>query len=278
MKLCNHIRFDLTYGLFRREMWAKYIIWLGFFALASFDFAGELVSIETIQYTYGDYLLRIFGGMREYVPAPGEPFEIPYLWLINHVGILYFTLHYMHDDLEGVGWQMILRSGNRTGWWLSKCVWNAAAVVVLYLIAWGTVSLLAGLNHAVWSFEISPFMAEIMAPGPCQLISASWQVALEITILPLLATLAVSQVQMLLCLIVRPAVSYVVSIVLFLSSAYKLSPLLPGNYAMALRSDKIISNGVSQMTGIEIHLFLILASVVLGNLLFQKYNILNKED
>ncbi len=278
MKLCNHIRFDLTYGLFRREMWGKYIIWLGFFALASLDFAGELVSIEATQYTYGDYLLRIFGGMREYVPAPGEPFEIPYLWLINHVGILYFTLHYMHDDLEGTGWQMILRSGNRTGWWLSKCVWNAAVVVVLYLIAWGTVFLLAGLNHAVWSFGISPFMAEIMAPGPCQLISASWQVTLEITILPLLATLAVSQVQMLLCLMLRPAVSYVVSIVLFLSSAYKLSPFLPGNYAMALRSDKIISNGVSQMTGIEIHLFLILASVVLGNLLFQKYNILNKED
>lgn len=278
MKLCNHIRFDLTYGLFKREMWVKYIIWLGFFALASFDFAGKLVSIEAAQYTYGDYLLRIFGGMREYVPAPGEPFEIPYLWLINHIGILYFTLHYMHDDLEGVGWQMILRSGSRTGWWLSKCVWNAAVVVVLYLIAWGTVFLLAGLNHAVWSFEISTFMAEIMAPGPCQFISASWQVTFEITILPLLATLAVSQVQMLLCLIVRPAVSYVISVVLFLSSAYKLSPFLIGNYAMALRSDKIISNGVSGMAGIGIYLFLILASVVLGNVLFQKYNILNEED
>lgn len=278
MKLCSHIRFDLTYGLFRREMWPKYIIWLGFFALVCFDFAGELASIEATQYTYGDYLLRIFGGMGEYVPTLGEPFEIPYLWLINHIGILYFTLHYMHDDLKGIGHQMILRSGSRTGWWLSKCIWNTAVVILLYLIAWGTVFLMAELNHTVRSFEISPFMAIIMVPGPGQLTSASWQMTLEITILPLLATLAVSHIQMLLCLVVRPAVSYVISIVLFLSSAYKLSSFMLGNYAMALRSNKIISNGVSGKMGVVIYLFLILASIVLGNALFQKYSILNKED
>lgn len=278
MKLYKHIRFDLTYGLFRREMWPKYIIWLGFFTLVSFNFAGELASMEATQYTYGDYLLRIFGGMREYVPTQGDPFDIPYLWLINHIGILYFTLHYMHDDLEGIGCQMILRSGSRTEWWLSKCIWNTAAVVLLYTIAWGTIFLLAASNHAILTFEISPFMEVIMVPGPCQLAQASWQLTLEITILPLLATLAMSQVQMLLCLVVRPAISYVTSLVIFLSSAYKLSPFLPGNYAIALRSDKIISNGVSGTVGIGIYLFLILASVVMGSVLFHGYNILSKED
>lgn len=278
MRLCSHIKFDLTNGLFKRGMWIRYIIWFSFFVLASLEFTGSLASLELSQYTYGDYLLSIFGGMREYIPVPGEPFQIPYLWLINHIGILYFTLHYMHDDLEGFGQQMILRSGSRTAWWLSKCIWNTAVVVLLYFIAWGTVFLLASANHAALSFEISPFMAEIMVFGSYQIPGADWPVALEITFLPLLVTLAVSQVQMLLCLVVRPTISYVISIILFIASAYYLSPVLLGNYAMALRSDKIVSNGVSRALGIRICLILILVSIVLGVILFQKYNILSKED
>lgn len=278
MKLCSHIKFDLTNGLFKRGMWMRYIIWFSFFALTSLEFTGSLASLEQSRYTYGDYLLSIFGGMQEYIPTPGEPFQIPYLWLINHIGILYFTLHYMHDDLEGFGQQMILLSGSRTAWWLSKCIWNTAVVVLLYFIAWGTIFLFASANHAVWSFEISPFMAEIMVIGPYQIPGADWPIVLEITLLPLLVTLAVSQVQMLLCLVVRPTISYVVSIVLLISSAYCLTPFLLGNYAMALRCDKIISNGVSGTMGIGVCLILILVSMVLGIVLFQKYNILNKED
>lgn len=278
MRLCSHIKFDLTNGLFKRGMWVQYIIWFSMFALFSLEFSGKLRSLELSQYTYGDYLLYIFGGVREYIPTPGEPFQIPYLWLINHIGILYFTLHYMHDDLKGLGQQMILRSGSRTVWWLSKCIWNTAVVGLLYFIAWGTVFLLASASHTVWSFNISPFMAEIMVIGPHQIPRIDWPVALEITFLPLLITLAVSQVQMLLCLVLQPAISYVISIVLFISSAYYLSPFLLGNYTMALRSNKMVSNGVSGTLGIGICLILILVSIVLGITLFQKYNILSKED
>ena len=86
------------------------------------------------------------------------------------------------------------------------------------------------------------------------------------------------QLQMLLCLVVRPIISYVVSIVLFIASVYYLSPSLLGNYAMALRSNKIVSNGVSQMAGVGICFILILAGIVLGSMIFTKYNILGKED
>lgn len=278
MRLCSHIKFDLTHGLFKHGMWRQYVLWFSFFVLASLEFTGRLTSLKISQYTYGDYLLYIFGGMREYIPTPGTPFQIPYLWLINHIGILYFTLHYMHDDLEGFGQQMILRSGSRTAWWLSKCIWNTAVVVLLYSIAWGAVFLFARANHAIWSFEISPFMAEIMVFGSNQITGTNWPMTLEITFLPLLVTLTMSQVQMLLCLVVRPTISYVISIVLCIASAYYLSPFLLGNYSMALRSDKIVSNGVSWPPGIGISLFLILASIVLGIILFQKYNILGKED
>lgn len=278
MKLFSHIRFDLTIGLWRRGMWVKYLLWSGLFTLASWEFSGKTTSLEISQCTYGDYLLYIFGGMREYIPAPGEPFQIPFLWLINHIGILYFTLHYMHDDLEGFGQQMILRSGSRPGWWHSKCIWNVVAVLAFYLIAWGTIFLWASFQGALWSMKISPFMPDLMVAGPRQIFEFTWEVALEITLLPLLVTMSMSLVQMLLCLVIRPTFSYILSVIVMISSAYYLSPALLGNYAMALRSDKVVTNGVPLTLGIVYSLVLIVLSVVLGSFIFHKTNILSKEE
>ena len=83
--------------------------------------------------TWGDYLLCLFGGME----PPRGLFQAPFLWLLLHLGILFFTLPYLRGDLGGLGQQLLLRAGNRTAWWLSKCLWNAAAVVLFYLIALG---------------------------------------------------------------------------------------------------------------------------------------------
>lgn len=259
-------------------MWIKYLLWCGLLALATLEFSGRVTSLKITQCTYGDYLLYIFGGMREYIPIPGEPFQIPHLWLINHVGILYFTLHYMHDDLNGLGQQMILRSGSRSVWWISKCIWNGVVVSLFYLIAWGTVLLSASLHGAFWSMEISSFIPELLEVGPNQIWDTEWRVTLEITLLPLLVTLSMSLLQMLLCLVIRPTFSYILSVVVMIASAYYLSPALLGNYAMALRSDKVITNGVPLETGIAYTLVLMTLSVFLGILVFQKTNILNKDE
>ena len=101
---------------------------------------------------------------------------------------------------------------------------------------------------------------------------------MEITLLPLLVTMSMSLVQMLLCLVIRPTFSYILSVIVMISSAYYLSPALLGNYAMALRSDKVVTNGVPLTLGIVYSLVLIVLSVVLGSFIFQKTNILSKEE
>lgn len=278
MKLCNHIKFDLITGLWKRGMWIKYLFWLAFFVLACWEFSGKLSSLEITYCTYGDYFLYIFGGMKEYIPIPGEPFQVPYLWLINHIGVLYFTLHYMHDDLEGFGQQVIVRSDGRRAWWLSKCVWNVTVVMIFYILAWGTMFLCASCHGAAPNLDISPFMPELMVVGPEMIVDTGWRAALEITIMPLLVTMAMSLFQMLLCLLIRPTFSYIISVVLFISSAYYLSPYLFGNYSMALRSDGIISNGVALADGICLYFIVMVLSIVLGIIIFQKINILSKEE
>ncbi len=277
MRFFRHIRFDLTSGLLGRKMCVCYLLWILFMMIACAEFSGQLLSFEITEATFGDYFLYIFGGMKEYIPTPGEPFKIPYLWLLVHLGILYFTLHYMYDDLHGFGQQLILRSKSRITWWVSKCIWNVVAVVVFYVLAWSTIALWAQLHHAAHNFQISSFLFEWMLPE-MQEKNTSESLVWEITWMPLMVTIAASMFQMFLSFFLNPMLCYIISIVHFLAAAYYLSPFLLGNYAMALRSNKAIANGVDLCHGTEIAIAGILLSVFLGMLIFQRYNILSKEE
>ena len=270
MRLSSLLRFDLTVGLWRRGMWAKYLVWAAFLTLASLECSVRLRALELGPGTWGDYLLCLFGGME----PPRGLFQAPFLWLLLHLGILFFTLPYLRDDLGDLGQQLLLRAGNRTAWWLSKCLWNAAAVVLFYLIAWAAVFLWASLRGAAWTLAVSPALPGLLAAGLPQAAGSPWDMALELTLLPLLVTLSLSLTQMLLCLILRPTLSYVVSIVVMNVSAYCPSPLLLGNYAMALRSSKVMEHGVSLGAG----LLLTAALIILSAALFRKTDILQKED
>ena len=102
--------------------------------------------------------------------------------------------------------------------------------------------------------------------------------ALELTLLPLLVTLSLSLVQMLLCLILRPALSYVVSIVVMIASAYCPSPLLLGNYAMACAAARSWNTGAPWGPACCSPPPSWSWSAALGAALFRKTDILQKED
>lgn len=277
MRFFKLVWFDIRYGLFKNSALKKLLIWGVLFSLACIEFNLRASSFGYTDCTYGDYLLYIFGGMKEYIPDPFNPFAIPYLWLLNHILILFFTLHYMHDDLQGFGQSVLYRAKTRTGWWLSKCVWNIATVGMLYLVAWLVVLTFAFANGAELSLHISPFMAELMQFGPKQVATMQWTLGIEITLLPLAISIALSLMQMTLCLLAKPFFAFIASAVLLISSAYYLSPFLPGNYAMAVRSNKVVTNGVAASDGVTFAALLTLLSIAVGLAVFKKYDVLSKE-
>lgn len=277
MKFFSFLKFDIRHGIFSRDLYKKLLIWIIFFLLGCLEFYSILASFEYADHSLGDNFLYIFGGMEEYVPDPSNPFRIPYLWLINHILLLYFTLHYMHDDLTGYGQHTIYRSGRRGYWWISKCFWNIGMIIFFYLSAWVIILIISCFFDARLSFNISPYMSSLMNFGSKQIVTSSWELTIEITLLPLLVTLTLSLFQMVLCLIIKPIFSYIISVIILVSSAYYLSPMLVGNYAMALRSDKVVTNGLNTLSGILYSAFFIIACIVTGSIIFSKCNILNKE-
>ncbi|MBE6731982.1 MAG: hypothetical protein E7564_09860 [Ruminococcaceae bacterium] len=281
MRFFKLIKYDLSYGIFNLKNLIKYIIFILFFTVACFELSGRLMGISSYQdvsgISAGDHLFYIFGGMKEYIPSPSDPFQIPYLWLINHLLILYFTLHYASDDLSGVGQQMIYRAGGRIKWWVSKCIWNFTSVVSYYLISMSTIIVFCLIKGNEISLTFSSFMRNIMYFGPKDLGYETWDIALEVTLMPFLVTLALSILQMALSLVFKPAFAFIFSSVMLISSAYYMTPYLIGNFSMAVRSDKVVSNGLNLTDGIIAAIGMIIIGIIIGVLAIRRYNILSKE-
>lgn len=276
MKYIKLVKFDFKYGIMKR--WYTYLIYTVFVLFACIDFFFRLKSFDITNFSLGDCLFFFYSAISEYIPKPDEPIQIPYLWLLLNLLVCYFNVHYMSDDLSGLGQYVICRSGKRRNWWLSKCLWNFTSVLIYFVLSNIIVLLFAIFNNAELSFNISENMNLICCVGDGQYPIAQWNIGfLQLYLMPILVCSAISMLQMFISLFVRPLVSYIVTIVIYFSSMYKLSDLLLGNYAMILRSDSTTMNGVSSSWGIIFSVGLIVVSVVSGLIYFKNYNILSRE-
>ncbi len=273
MKFIKFFRYDLRCGILKS--YYKYIILLILVTLAFLEFRGAVTSFENYNFSFGDSLLFIYGGVKE-TQVGADTFLIPHLWLLNHLLILYFTLNFMRRDLEHFGQQTIYRSGSRYLWWCSKCLWQVVSVACFYLFSGAFLLVLTAVTSGNLSTQISDFMPFIMNIGEKAKEVLDLNLQLEIMLMPMLMSIAVGLLQMTLCLFIKPIFSFIVSVVALISSAYYLNPFFVGNYAMAIRSEKLVSNGVDATVGVVFLVIIAVFSLLVGLLRFRKYDILAK--
>lgn len=276
MKFFSLIKFDFIYGTVRNY---KKIILLALLILFScFAFRNLITSFEITDFTLGDCMFYIYGGMKEYIPSPSEAFPIPYMWLLNNLLMLFFTLHYMYDDLTHFGQNVIYRCKSRFAWWFSKCLWNISVTMLFYITEWVIIFIFSLFSGAEMTLKISSFIPQFIDFGGNQIVTDNYNLAVELLLLPLFVTISCSLLQMMLCFIIKPTFSFIVSVIVYVSSAYYLSPYLIGNYAMTVRSNEVITNGVNSFTGIIFAVGLTVFSIAAGAMIFRKYSILNSKE
>lgn len=259
-------------------MLLRYLFFSVFMTVAFLGCRSFLQSFEIDNPGIQTILLYIYGGTKEYIPTFGEPFKLPYIWLINHLLILYVTLHYMKDDLIGFGMQVLYRSQSRMLWWLSKCLWQFIVVTIFYLIAWIILALLYGIFYSEnFMSVIADAITDYIEFGESLKLEPDLHLFAEVTLLPWLFTLSMALMQMCLSLFIKPVFSYLISVVMCIDSSFQLKCFWIGNYSMAVRNEKVITNGLQTKTGIVIYFTLIVFTVFVGLIRFRKYNIIDKE-
>ena len=231
--------------------------------------------------TVTEIVMFIFNGMKEFVPGSEEPFSFPIMWMVIFVLLLFFTLYYPYNDIMGYGKNVLIASTSRTAWWLSKCVTTICICIVYFFIAAMSILIFAFAFGLKFELTVKPEVFATLLrygiPEGFNLSPEPLYMVLTVFVLPFIFAIAMCLFQMLLTLIIRPFASIIVVTAIFMVSAYYVSPFMIGNYAMTQRSICFVSNGVDPVVGVIIMASIIIFSIVVSTVLFNRYEILEKE-
>ncbi len=280
MKFIRYLPFDFRRGILRNKVLLFTPVVIAAVVFLDFTFKAHRYLTDGVMngsVSYGDYWFYLCGGMHEYIASAGNAFRFPVVWIVVFLVIPFLLLNYPFQDMYGMGQQILVRAGKRTSWWLSKCCWNFFGTMLYHLIIQMTGVVLALFFQIKISRQINmDFINLAFDVGHSEILSPS-VLPLSVLILPVLVSAAINMLQLTLSLLIRPIFSFFAVAVLFLLSAYRLSPFLIGNYAMAFRYDWMLKKGVSLSAGYAIAAVLLFLSVLCGLVRFRFYDILEKE-
>ena len=110
------------------------ILPIAFFGMALCSVTADIQYSE-YHMTLGGVLLRILQGTAP-VDMEMREFHVPVVWLMIHLGCVFFTVEYPTRDMNFFGQQIMIRSRNKGRWLLSKYCWNAVSVLIYWLIGY----------------------------------------------------------------------------------------------------------------------------------------------
>lgn len=272
--------FDLRRGLFQKPLF--FIIPTLIALISCFDLYRRVLFVnpnETlgikISAGFADFLTYLYGGTTTYDPYSGNPFA---RWMLVLLSVCFLTLHYPNQDVQTYGQQLLIRTQSRLAWWLSKCIWNMAGVLLYHGLLILSAALFCLLVQADFTGgpqkELLYHLFQVV-PNQRMPAAAPWNCCF--IVLPILVSLALNLLQMTFALFVKPILSFSILSSLMVSSACFASPCLVGNYAMILRLDTVTVDGVSIKAGVIFSLLLLLLSVMVGCVRFARCDILNQD-
>lgn len=237
------------------------------------------ISIKDVTIT--EMVMFIFNGMKEYIPSGDESFAFPMMWMVIFVLLLFFTLYYPYNDIMGYGKNVLIASTSRTVWWLSKCVTTICICIVYFFTAALSIFIFAFSFGLKFELTVKPEVFATLLrygiPEGFNLSPEPLYMVLTVFVLPFIFAIAMCLFQMLLTLIIRPFASIIAVTAIFMVSSYYVSPFMIGNYAMTQRSICFVSNGVDPIVGVVIMALIIVFSILVSTVLFNRYEILEKE-
>lgn len=285
MKFTKLVLYDIKHGLLKKWKWCIGILLMNFcFCLiflmkaVTYNKGADIIGdVAPVVPTFGDAVFYIFAGMSEYTPLPDQPFRLPFIWILLYIVLLWVTLEYASDDLTSSGQQLLIRTKGRTAWWLSKCIWNFLCVLSFFVLMWGEILLFCVAQGFKVSLSLhATFLASIV-PGVLGGSGYLLPLLLSLFVITPLIMYALSMLQMVLTLWLKPIISYAICVGILTISAYAFSPLFIGNYAMPVRNSAFFGGGVSNTAGLWFAIVLIAISVIMGIFRFRKYDILPVE-
>ncbi|MCL2083514.1 MAG: hypothetical protein FWH04_09835 [Oscillospiraceae bacterium] len=274
MNLTKLLRFDISSGISRNLFFVIPALSVPILVVIEVLFATRRPGI---QLSFGDFILRAYGGMKPFDVNSGEPFIFPALWMLIFLPLFFALLNYPYNDLQSWGQQVILRTQSRSLWWWSKCGWNILACLIYHGILLGILALGNLYGGGAWSMNLDANLIGKFFQVQSLRGSGS-SLPIEFLFLPVLFSVAVCLFQMTLSMFCKPIFCFTIIAALMIASAYVTHPIAIGNFAMLVRSDVVLAKGLSLHNGFLPLAAIIISSIIVGFIRFRRYDIINRED
>ena len=277
------LKFDIKNGIIKR-IWLYAILFL-FFWLVDFvlfmqrmNMGVDTPKLIEQKLTIGDMLLYALGGAKHFVIEETVAFPFPVQWMLVILIIAFTSLRYPVDNLSGYGRHIIILSGSRRAWWISKCVWLMINVCIYYFIMLLSAASFALFVGAECNLNINEFLLRLLMLNFRELVPMPWNIVVPL-LLHIFTVYVLCMLQMLLSFFIRPLMSFFITSAILVFSLFFSSPFLIGNLAMPLRTENITTDEpISIGLGFVLCLSLCIVIFVIGLIKVNRMDILTKED
>lgn len=280
---CKILGYDIKRGILSAFKGHLLTVLLGIFICISF--ACEYTKFHELSTAHFlDIIFFAFAGTPKFIPGKDMPFIFPLFWATIFLLPLYLSSYYPFYDLMGYGKTVLIQSGSRYKWWLSKTIWCilriASYFCIIYLVA--LIFCLVMRIPVIYSVTSNThnmilkryYRADAYPPGDYAVKDFNGQMGILFLVAPVIVLSVLSILQMTISLLSTPVYGFLLSAVILVSSTYYLHPLFIGNYLMVLRSDRLFSGCVNEVTGSAVSLLLIVLITAINMMVFKKYDIL----
>lgn len=245
----------------------------------------SIVKIIDCSFSWADCMMYCFQGIKPVYSGEGPiEFHLPINWLLIMAGCLFLNLDYMLNDMTNYGQQVIIRSNNRIGWFLAKCIWNLCSTVMYFCIGCLSAALFTVVTGGSLKMESTPQISLYIFSSLLEDVSIETffmskpQVFMYCFLFPALCLATLNLLQMTLCLYIKPILSFIFGMCILIISLFWNSPLALGNGAMLLRSDLLFSDGIKPESVIVVSLCILFFCPLAGSCKFKRKDILNVEE
>lgn len=276
MRFIKLLKFDITNGILRNKFF-----WISTFVLSALFMIDNFVNMNRIreynvECSFGDTLMYVYGGMKNYVPSREERFQFPAIWTILFITQLFGTLNYPYKDLNSYGKQILIKTNGRILWWLSKCIWNIIYTLLYHATIWSffLIYCLAFKYDIDFSINIKLIAYFFEIPQP-ELVENISKLPIYIFFIPVMTSIVLCLIEMTLTLFFKTINSFLIMSCITICSAYLSKSFMIGNYGMIIRCKEILPNGINFDTALPLLCSIMIITFIIGSVKFKRYDIIN---
>lgn len=269
----NQLICDIQEGILRKWYMLLPIVFL--VVITCYSFSRYFYVCTGRMPNYIEQVTYLFSGIQD-IKLLKDKISFPIIWMLINLYLAYLIANYSTDDLAGFGKNILIRSGSRTEWICSKFIWSIVYTVFYYIIIFGTLALFCSVRGGFGDEFNAEYISSFFNDAPISVSNINNILISAIIIIPLVSV-TFSLCQVMLEFLLTPIFAFFTLLIYNVISFYIYSPFLLGNFTMLLRNECLVSNGFILSEIIPTCLIAALLAVIIGILVFKKYDILEKE-